>query len=65
LILQIREAIEPTISFEIVAHVLEVRGPDIKKIFVTHMHFDKKLASLQEKLNERIRKTKIKEIMQE
>jgi hypothetical protein len=31
LIIQIREAVEPTISFKIVAHVLEVRGADIQE----------------------------------
>jgi hypothetical protein len=65
LILQIREVVEPTISFEIVAHVLEVQGSDIQKIFVMHKHFDKKLASLEEKMNGRIRKTQMKEIRQE
>jgi hypothetical protein len=47
LILQIREAIEPTISFKIVARVLEVRGADIQEGSVTHEDRDEKLASLQ------------------
>jgi hypothetical protein len=41
----------------IVAHVLEVRGLDIKKGLVTHKHLDKELVSLQEKMNDRIRLT--------
>ena len=64
LVLHIGEAVEPTISFEIVAHVLEVRGPDIQNGAVTHKHFDEELASLHEKMNGRIRKTQMKELSQ-
>jgi hypothetical protein len=46
LVLDIGEAVEPTISFEIVTHVLEVRGPDIKNRPITHKHLDEELASL-------------------
>jgi hypothetical protein len=47
LILQIREAVDPTISFKIVAHVLKVRGTDIQEGNVTHEDLDKEFASLQ------------------
>jgi hypothetical protein len=46
LVLHIREAFEPTISFEIVAHVLEVRRSDIQNGPVMHKHLDEELASL-------------------
>ena len=59
-LIQIREVVEPTMSFEIVAHVLEVWGPDIQKWLVTHNHFDEEFASLQVKMNEKIMKTQIK-----
>src|ERR1700737_3365767 len=46
LVLQIGEAAEPTILFEIVTHVLEVRGPDIQNGPITHKDLDEELASL-------------------
>jgi hypothetical protein len=49
LVLHINEAIEPTISFEIVTHFLEVQGPDIQNKFVAHKYLVEELASLQEK----------------
>ena len=57
LVLHIGEAVEPTISLEIVAHVLEVGGPDIQNGLFTNKHLDEELASLHEKKNGRIRKT--------
>ena len=55
--LHIGEIVEPTISLEIVAHVLKVGGADIQNGLVTHKHLDEELASLHEKINGRIRKT--------
>ena len=52
LVFQIGEAIQPTISFEIVAHVHEVRRPDIQNGPVTHKHLDEELASQIEGMNE-------------
>ena len=46
LVFNIGEAIEPTILFEIVTHVPEVRGPDIQNGPITHKHLDEELASL-------------------
>ena len=57
LALHIGEVVEPTISLEIVAHVLEVGGPDIQNGLVTHKQLDEELANLHEKMNGRIRKT--------
>jgi hypothetical protein len=65
LILQIGEAVKPTISFESVAHVLKVQGLNIQNGLVTHEHLDKELASLHKKMNGRIEKTQMKEIKQE
>ena len=48
LVLCINEAIKPTISLKIVAHVFKVRAMDIQNILITHEHLDKELASLQE-----------------
>ena len=48
LVLCIGEAVEPTISIEIVTHVFEVQGLDIQNRFITHEHLDEELASLQE-----------------
>ena len=57
LVLHIGETVELTISLKIVAHVLEVGGPDIQNKHVTDKHLDEELASLHEKNNSRIRKT--------
>ena len=38
LVLYIGEVVEPTISLEIVTHVLEVRGPEIQNKFITYEH---------------------------
>ena len=47
-VLRIGEAIEPTISLEIVTTVFKVWGPDIENIIIMHEHLDEELASLQE-----------------
>ena len=46
LIFRINEVVEPTISLEIVTHVIEVQGADIQNILITHEHLDEELASL-------------------
>ena len=46
LVLQIGEAVEPTISFEIVTHVLEVRSADIQNGYVPHKYLDEEFPSL-------------------
>ena len=48
LVFDIGEVVEPTISIEIVTHVLEVRGPDIQNGLITYKHLDEELASLYE-----------------
>ena len=48
LVLIISEVVEPTISLEIVTHVLEVRGTDIQNGFITHKHLDEELVDLHE-----------------
>jgi hypothetical protein len=58
LVLHIREAIEPIISFEIITHILEVRSPDIQNRYVAHKYFDKELASLQDEGSVHQRKNK-------
>ena len=56
LVLDIGEAVEPTSSFEIVTHVLEVSGLDIQNGLTTYKHLDEELASLQKMSRGRIRK---------
>jgi hypothetical protein len=34
------EVVEPTISLEIVTHILKFRGPDIQNELITHEHLD-------------------------
>ena len=46
LVLQIGEVVEPTIWFEIVTHVLEVRGTNIQNGPITHKDLDEELVSL-------------------
>ena len=48
LVLCIGEAIEPTISLEIVTQVLKVWGQDIQIWLITHKYLDEELASLYE-----------------
>jgi hypothetical protein len=46
LVFHIGEAVEPTISLDIVFHVFKFRGPDIQNGFITHKHFDEEIAIL-------------------
>ena len=46
LVLPIGEAVEPTISLEIVNHVLKARGMDIQNGLIMYEHLDEELASL-------------------
>ena len=57
LVVGINEAVKPTISLKIVTHVLELQGVDIRNRFITNKHLDEELASLQIKMNSRIRNT--------
>ena len=54
LVLIISEVVEPTISLEIVTHVLEVRGTDIQNGFITHKHLDEELVDLHEMCTEEL-----------
>ena len=47
LVIDIGEVVEPTISLEIVTHVLEVSGSDIQNGLIANEHLDEELASLQ------------------
>ena len=55
LVFCINEVVEPTISLNIVIHVLELRGTDIQNRFITNKHLDEEFASLHKRMNDRMR----------